>query len=102
MALYRDQVVRVSTRMIRSQFAPRRWRSMTSVRVEHGGITSDVHLIEQPNANLKGARTRKMLECPRCRRPVHVIGLVVEGERLGEAWGCRACCGGWRSRRGSA
>lgn len=87
----REDTPRVSIAALRAQFKPSTYRALTSVRLEHGGVACEVALATVPaHGSVRGEQRR--LVCPRCARPVLVLG-VVEG--LG--WVC-ASCGRWRSR----
>lgn len=86
----REATPRVSIAQVRGQLAPRVYRAMTTVRLEHGGVVADVALVTVPaHGSVKAPQRR--LACPRCARAVLVLGAV------GDGW-CCAGCGRWRSR----
>jgi hypothetical protein len=96
MAVYRDEVVRVSLAQIRAQYAPRDFNRMTSVPLDCGGVMSEVAIVVVPASSCRGGR-RRWIRCPRCGRNTDVLGVV-----QGSGWSCaRAHCGGWRSRKSS-
>ena len=87
----RELTLRLSIAALRAQFAPRIYRGLTSVRLEHGGIVCNAALITIPAHGSVKAPQRRLV-CPQCAKPVLVLG-VVEGK----GWVC-AACGRWRSR----
>ena len=88
---YRDAVTRVSIAQLRAQFKPRAFRTLTSVRLDVGGVVMDAMLVNDVGAGfVKGLR--RWFVCPRCQRRANVLGMVAS---LG--WVCPRC-GGWRSR----
>jgi ribosomal protein L37AE/L43A len=86
----REATPRVSIAQVRAQLAPRVYRAMTSVRLEHGDAVADVALVEISGHGTVRSPQRRMV-CPRCERAVLVLGVVAG------AWRC-ARCGRWRSR----
>ena len=90
MALYRDEVVRVSIAQLRAQFMPRVFRALRSVELSHDGCSATA-AIEIHGAPSCPGGARRWLKCPSCGRRASVLG-VVDG-----AWRCPRC-GGWRSR----
>lgn len=88
---YRDATPRVSIAQVRTQFTPRTFHAMASIRLELGGIVGEVALVD---AGGTGAvtRARRWFVCPRCQRRANVLGAI---EGLG--WVCPRC-GAWRSR----
>lgn len=91
MALYRDEVARISLAAIRSQFRPAAFRKLKRVRVEVNGHAVVVKIVRQSAAGCHGG-TRRWLECPGCRALVNVIGFVSE-----HGCGCSFCLR-WRGR----
>lgn len=87
----REDTPRVSIATLRAQFKPSVYRGLAAVRLEHEGVACEVALVTIPEHGSVKAPQRRMV-CPRCARPVLVLG-VVEG--LG--WVCTGC-GRWRSR----
>ena len=87
----REDTPRVSIATLRTQFKPSTYRAMTRVTLDHAGVASEVRLTTiEAHGSVRAPQRR--LVCPRCAKPVLVLG-VVEGK----GWVC-AACGRWRSR----
>lgn len=91
MALYRDQVVRVSIRDIRMRYRPKEFSALKSVVLEHAGVTARVYIVKMPAPSCRGGY-RRWIRCPSCGECVNLVGLVP-----GADWGC-AACRRWRGR----
>jgi ribosomal protein L37AE/L43A len=89
MALYRDEVVRITLAQIRAQFAPRVFGRLSSVRLKHHGVVAEIEIVAGPGTG--SIARRPWLRCPSCGRLVGVVAALDGG------WGCRSC-GRWRSR----
>jgi ribosomal protein L37AE/L43A len=86
----REDTPRVSIAQVRGQFSPRAYRALEVVRLARDGVVADVRIVGiAAHGSVRGMQRR--FACPRCARPVMVVG-VVDGE-----WVC-ATCGRWRSR----
>jgi hypothetical protein len=91
-ALYRDQVVRVSIRALRSQFKPSLFRKLDVVTLDLGGEHVRVSLVRLPERTCFAGERRIFLVCPHCaNNRVNVLGW--DGTR----WGCMQCLK-WRGR----
>lgn len=98
MALYRDEVLRVSLRQVRAQFSPRVFSEIGEVRVHAAGVSASVAVVTVASGSARGGM-RRWLRCPRCGLKTSVVGLV--RNEPGQYWACaRTTCGGWVSRRG--
>lgn len=100
MALYRDQVVRISLPAIRARFPPRVFATLKAVRLERCGVVADVELLRMPAPGLLSG-WRSAMRCPRCSRPAEVLGCIPIGYGVGvePGWACSSStCGGWRGR----
>ena len=97
MALYRDEVVRLSLRAIRARFPPRVWASIKVVRIEYEGIVADVELVRMDAVGLPSG-WRSAMRCPRCRQRAEVLGCVQPGFAVGAGWWGCARCARWRGR----
>lgn len=96
MALYRDQVLRLSLRAIRARFPPRVWSRMNTVHLEHQGVRAVVEIIRMSAPGLPSG-WRSSMRCPRCRHSAEVLGCVspdCDGE---PGWACPQCAR-WRGR----
>lgn len=91
MALYADQLPRVSLAQLRAQFKPRRFKTITSVTLQIDGMATEVKIVTAPGDGCVGV-ARQWIECHTCKRRVNTVGWV-----LGFAWSCRRCLG-WRAR----
>ena len=91
MAIYRDQVARISLADLRMRFKRKEFEAVKSVVLQHLGYAAEIHVVKKPAPTCRGGY-RRYLQCPHCNALVHVIG-VVPG--LGVA--CSACSG-WRGR----
>ena len=90
MALYREEVARVTLRQVRNQFSPRLFNYLSRVKLRHGTVSCDVVVEKLPGAGCFGGQ-RRWFRCPRCAARTVVIGFAYDGP------GCRACIG-WRGR----
>jgi hypothetical protein len=91
-ALYRDQVVRVSVRSLRSQFKPSVFRKLTVVTLDAGGGPVRISVVRVPERTCFAGERRIFLVCPHCaNNRVNVLGW--DGTR----WGCMQCLK-WRGR----
>jgi hypothetical protein len=98
MALYRDEVLRLTLPAIRAMMRPRDFRTRSVVEVEAGGVRATVRLVREPAATAFGGR-RTWCACPRCGRKTVVLGVVQVAGRSDPVWACaRRDCGAWRSR----
>lgn len=91
MALYSDQVTRVSFKQIRGRFWPRDLDARQEVELEHDGVKAIVRIVRVPANGAKGGYVRAF-ECPACSSIVRVVGVLAE-----RGWGCRRCFV-WRAR----
>jgi hypothetical protein len=90
-ALYRDQVVRLSVRSLRSQFKPSVFRTLNAVTLAGSGGPVRVSLVRVPERTCFSGE-RVFLVCPHCNNQrVNVLGW--DGAR----WGCMRCLK-WRGR----
>lgn len=89
----REATPRVSIAQVRGQLAPRVYRAMRSVRLEHEGVACEVTLTEIAGHGTVRNPQRRLV-CPRCTGAVLVLGVVAG------AWVC-AGCGKGRSRERS-
>lgn len=96
MALYRDQVVRLSLRTIRARFPPRIWARMTAVHLEHQGARVAVEIIRVAAPGLPSG-WRSAMRCPRCSVLVEVVGCVPPNCDSEPGWACPRCTK-WRGR----
>jgi hypothetical protein len=93
MAIYRDQVSRVTLPMIRAQMKPARFREAKSIRLEKFGFEAEVQLVRVVSPTCFGGE-RVFFVCPRmgCGALVNVLGCI-----MWYGWGCTRCtC--WRGR----
>jgi hypothetical protein len=91
MALYRDQVARVSLADVRQSMRPKVWRALSQVTLSHCGVTTTADVIVTPSSTAFSG-SRRWFRCPSCGRTAGVLGCVP-----GVGWRC-AACGGWRGR----
>jgi hypothetical protein len=93
MAIYRDQVTRVTLPMVRAWMRPAGFRQAPSVRLEKFGFAVDVTLERVANSTSYGGE-RVFFVCPRpsCGARVNVVGCAIW---IG--WGCSKCLR-WRGR----
>ena len=63
MATYRDSIARWSLPTIRVRFAPRVFRQLKAVRLEHGGQVAVIELRRVPYPSAHGGQ-RTMMVCP--------------------------------------
>ncbi len=90
MALYRDEVARVTIRQVRNQFSPRLFNHLSRVKLRHGTVSCVVVVERIRGAGCFGGH-RRWFRCPRCAARTVVIGFAYDGP------GCRACVR-WRGR----
>jgi hypothetical protein len=95
-ALYRDQIARLSLPAIRARFPPRVFSVLKVVKLEHLGLAAEVELVRVPAPGLPSG-WRSAMRCPRCRRDVEVVGCIPPGHRIEPGWACSGCSG-WRGR----
>jgi hypothetical protein len=92
MAIYRDQVTRITLPMVRAWMRPAVFRQAPSVRLEKFGFAVDVKLERVASSTSYGGE-RVFFVCPRpsCGARVNVLGCAMVG------WGCTRCLH-WRGR----
>jgi hypothetical protein len=90
--LLRSDVRRLSIRQIRSQFPPRAFREMHSVRLQLGNVVVSVDIAVLPEPTCK-AGSRRWLICPSCGSKTTVLGFVSSDP---SRCGCRSCLQ-WRA-----
>lgn len=91
MAVYRDEVERISLPMVRARVAPRVFRTLQSVTLQHDGHEAVVALRRLPHHTAHGG-IRTVFACPRCGAAVFVVGCESQA-----GWGCSKCLR-WRGR----
>ncbi len=93
MAIYRDQVERVTLPMVRAQMKPTRFREAQSIRLEKYNFQVLVQLARVPNPTCYGGE-RVFFVCPRigCAALVNVLAVA-----MWVGWGCTKCLR-WRGR----
>jgi hypothetical protein len=89
-ALYRDEVARVTLPQVRAQFPPRTFKALSRVKLNHGTQSCVVAVETSPVSSCFGG-ARRWFRCPRCGARAVVIGFACDGP------GCRACVR-WRNR----
>lgn len=93
MAIYRDQITRVTLPMVRAWMKPAGFRQAHSVRLEKFGFAVNVKLERVPSTTCHGGE-RVFFSCPRhgCGALVNVLGCA-----MWIGWGCSKCLR-WRGR----
>jgi hypothetical protein len=93
MAIYRDQVSRITLPMIRAQMKPTRFREAKSIRLEKFGFEADVRLVRVASPTSFGGE-RVFFVCPRvgCGSRANVLAVA-----MFVGWGCTKCLR-WRGR----
>lgn len=91
MALYADQIPRLSLAQLRAQYAPRRFKKLSAIELRVGDVATVLKLVTtKGDGCVRGER--RWIECHTCRRHVNVVGYAP-----GFSWSCRRCLG-WRAR----
>jgi hypothetical protein len=96
MTVFRDQVIRVSSKQLRAQYRPKDFAAMESVLLEANGVSGTVDIFREYAPTAHG-RSRLWLRCP-CGARCQTVGLVPATADTPAFWGC-ARCGRWTSRR---
>lgn len=93
MAIYRDQVSRITLPMIRALMKPTRFSEAKSIRLEKFGFEAEVQLVRVASPTSFGGE-RVFFICPRmgCGALANVLGCV-----MWYGWGCTRCTR-WRGR----
>ena len=93
MAIYIDQVTRVTLPLVKAWMKPAGFRQAHSVRLEKFGFLVDVQLERMPSPTCHGGE-RVFFVCPRvgCGARVNTVGVL-----MWVGWGCSKCLR-WRGR----